>query len=54
MDWGFNIYSREYLENVDRLRRLKLPGKERVLSYEDAVGKPLPSLPEEETESCKL
>ena len=54
MDWGFNVYSREYLENVDRLRRSKLPPQEWALSYEDAVGKPLPSLPEEETESCKL
>ena len=53
MDWGFNVYSREYLENVDRLRRSRLPGKEWALRYEDAVGKPLPSLPEGDTESCK-
>ena len=53
MDWGFHVYSRRYLENVERLRLSKLPAEKWALSYEDGIGQPLPSLLEEEPESCK-
>lgn len=54
MDWGFNEYSRQYLADVHHLQGLGLPPAKWALSYEDAIGKKIPSLSEEEQESCKF
>lgn len=54
MDWGFNVYSRQYLDNVALLAESSLPLQDWVLSYEDAMGREIPSLPAEEQESGRL
>lgn len=54
MNWGFNVYSRQYVNNIEDLRRSRRPVQDWTLSYEEAVGKGIPPLPEEEQEDSKL
>ena len=53
MNWGFNVYSRRYVDNIEDLHRSRRPVQDWTLSYEEAVGKDIPPLPEDEQEDSK-
>ena len=53
MNWGFNVYSRRYVDNIEDLHRSRRPVQDWTLSYEEAVGKDIPPLPDDEQEDSK-
>lgn len=50
MNWGLEVCSLQYFEEVDYPLESKIPSDEWILTYEDAMGRDIPSLPEEEQE----
>lgn len=53
MDWGFNVYSRQYLDNIASLYRANVRFKDWALDYDKAIGRKIPSLPEEKQDTGK-
>ncbi len=51
MTWGLNVYSRQYVDNINELYRSRLSPEHWTLSYEEAIGN---EFPEEELTNSKL